>query len=41
MTRRTCALCGERDAATLTDYDGRPGWEVWGNQAPGQEAGAA
>ena len=23
MIRRTCALCGERDAATLTDYDGR------------------
>ena len=23
MTPRTCALCGERDAATLTDLDGR------------------
>jgi hypothetical protein len=22
-------------------YDGRPGWSAWGNQAPGQEAGAA
>ena len=24
MTPRTCALCGERDATTVTDLDGRP-----------------
>jgi len=24
MTRRTCAICGERDASTVTDLDGRP-----------------
>lgn len=24
MTPRTCALCGERDASTVTDLDGRP-----------------